>query len=106
MVNNKKILRLSKGSVLLVSVIMFLLLLAWFLHSRIAQLREDNLKNLATLNQVLPSFNNQTSDQLKQNINQLEAQLLAFSYLFDPPEKQIKKDYDLPIYFVEELSKV
>lgn len=78
MVNDKKIFRLSKESVLLVSVISFLLLLAWFLHSRIAQLREDNLKNLATLNQVLPSFNNQTSDQLKQNINQLEAQLLAF----------------------------
>lgn len=105
MVNKKKIFRLSKQSTLLVSVILFLLLLAWFLNNRIAGLRKDNLKNLATLNQVLPNFNDQTSSQLKTDIEQLEAQLLSLAYLFDPPEKEIKKDYDLPIYFVEELSK-
>ncbi len=106
MADNKKIFRLSKQSTLLASAILFLLLLAWFLHSRIARLTEDNRKNLAILNQVSPGFNNQTLEQLKGNINQLEVQLLAFVYLFDPPDKQVKKDYDMPIYFVEELTKI
>lgn len=107
MVNNKKkIFRLSKQSTLLISVILFLLLLAWFLRSRIVKLREDNLKNLAALNQVSPSFSSQTLKKLEQDKSQLEAELLSLAYLFDPPEKQIKKDYDIPIYFIEELSKV
>ena len=103
---NRKVFRLSKQSTLLASVILFLLLLAWFLNNRIAGLTKDNLKNSATLNQVLPGFNEQALKQLKGDITQLEAQLLALAWLFDPPQKQLKEDYDLPIYFVEELSNI
>ena len=102
---NRKVFRLSKQSTLLASVILFLLLLAWFLNNRIAGLTKDELKNSATLNQVLPGFNVQALKQLKEDKLKLEAQLLALAWLFDPPQKQLKEDYDLPIYFVEELSK-
>jgi len=84
---------------------LFLLILALVLSSCIAKLTKDNLKNLTTLNQVSPGFNNKTLGQIKQEISQLEERLLALAYLFDPPDKEISKDYDLPIYFVDELSK-
>lgn len=106
MVNNKKIsFRLSKQAILLFSLNLFFLITALVLNNRITILSEDNIKNLAMLNQVLPGFNNQAVEQLKQDIDKLEIQLLAFVYLFDPPEKEIKKDYDISIYFVEELGK-
>lgn len=107
MANNKKVsFRLSKQAILLVSLNLVLLLTALALYNSISRLTEGNLKNLAALNQVLPGFNNQTTEQLKQDINKLEDGLLALAYLFDPPEKEIKKDYDVSIYFVEELGKV
>lgn len=105
---NRKVFRfrLSKQSTLLASGILFFLLLAWFLNSRIAGLTKENLKNSAALNQVLPGFNEQALKRLKEDITRLEAQLLALAYLFDPPQKQLKEDYDLPIYFIEELSNI
>jgi len=106
MADNKKIFRLSKRAILSALIISALFFIALFLHNRIAKLTEDNRKNLSELNQVLPNFSNQAMKVLQQDIDQLEAQLLSFTYLFDPPDKQIKKDYDLPIYFVEELGKV
>lgn len=84
---------------------LFLLILALLLSSCTAKLTKDNLKNLATLNQVLPGFNSQTLGQLKQEIKESEERLLALAYLFDPPDKELSKDYDLSIYFVDELSK-
>lgn len=84
---------------------LFLLILALVLSSCSAKLTKDNLKNLTTLNQVLPGFNVQTLGKLKQELSQLEEHLLALAYLFDPPEKGMRKDYDLSIYFVDELSK-
>lgn len=84
---------------------LFLLISALLLSSCIAKVTKNNIKNLATLNQVLPGFNKQTLDKLRQEISQLEGHLLALAYLFDPPDKEITKDYDLPIYFVDELSK-
>ncbi len=106
MADSRKTFRLSGQTVILVSANLLLLITAVFLHSRISKVSEDNLKNLAMLNQVLPGFNNQTSEILKQDIDKLESQLAGFAYVFDPPQKEIKKDYDIPIYFVEELSKV
>lgn len=88
------------------SIGIFLLVLAGILSYRIGRLSKDNLKNLATLNQVLPDFNRQSLGQLKHQINDLEAEFLALVYLFDPPEKEIKKDYDLSIYFIEELGEI
>ena len=35
----------------------------------------------------------------------MEIRLLPLVYLFDPPQKDIKKDYDPAIYFVDELGK-
>jgi len=92
-------------SLVFIVIGLFLLILAFLLSSSIAKRTQDNLKNLTTLNQVSPGFNERTLSQLKQEINQLEERLLALAYLFDPPDKEISKDYDLPIYFVDELSK-
>jgi len=92
-------------SLVFIVIGLFLLIPAFVLSSCIAKRTQDNLRNLATLNQVSPGFNVQTLGQLKQEIKQLEEHLLALVYLFDPPDKEISKDYDLPIYFVDELSK-
>jgi len=105
MADAKKIFRLSKQRILLVSVILFLLLLTWFLRNRIAHLMEENRINLAALKQVVPGFDERTLEKFEQDKSRLEAELLAFAYVYDPPDKEIKKDYDLPIYFVEELGK-
>ena len=106
MADAKKIFRLSKQYILLVSVILFLLLLTWFLRNRIARLAEENRINLAALKQVMPGFDARTLEKFEQDKSRLEAELLAFAYIYDPPDKEIKNDYDLPIYFVEELGKV
>lgn len=100
--------QLTKRPILLAAAIfgLFLFILAVFLSSRVSRLSKDNLKDLTTLNEVSPGFNNQTLEQLKQEINKLEVRLLALAYLFDPVDKSIKKDYDPAIYFVDELSKI
>ncbi len=84
---------------------LFLLILSLVLSSCIAKLTKNNIKDTATLNQVFPGFNVQTLGKLKQELSRLEEHLLALAYLFDPPDKGIRGDYDLPIYFVDELSK-
>jgi len=85
---------------------LFLSVPAVLLNGRIAQLTKDISRSQAALNQVLPGLNNETLDQFKQEINKiLETQLLPLVYLFDPPQKDIKKDYDPAIYFVDELGK-
>jgi hypothetical protein len=100
---------LTKHSHLLVLLVIGLCLLipAVLLSGRIARLTKDNLKSQAALNQVLPGLDKQTLGQFQQEVNQLlEAKLLPLTYLFDPPEKGIKKDYDPTIYFVDELDKI
>ena len=84
---------------------LFWLILAFVLSSCIAKLTKGNIKNLAALNQSLPGFNVQTLSELKEEIKESEEHLLALAYLFDPPDKETKKDYDPAIYFVDELSK-
>lgn len=106
MANSKKTFSIPKEYLLLVSAVLFLLVLAGILRGRIAHVTEENLRNLGMLNQVSSGFNDQTLDAFKQNIDQLEAGLLTFIYALDPPDKEIRKDYDLPIYFVDDLSKV
>jgi len=85
---------------------LFLLIAAGFLNSRLVRITKNNLESLTALNQVLPGFGEQTLEQLKKEVSRSEAQLLALAYLFDPPEKGLGKDYDLPIYFAEELDKI
>ncbi len=84
---------------------LFLLILSLVLSSCIAKLTKNNIKDTATLNQVFPGFNEQTLGKLKQELSRLEEHLLALAYLFDPPDKEARGDYDLPIYFMDELSK-
>jgi hypothetical protein len=84
----------------------FLFIPATILSGRIAQLNKDNLKAQAALNQISPGISGETLEQFKDQINKLlETQLLPLAYLFDPPEKEIKEDYDPSIYFVDELGK-
>jgi hypothetical protein len=87
-------------------IIGLLLILGWFFQIRIEVLKKNNLKNLAMLNQVLPGFNNQSIGQLRGELNNLKADLNRLAGIFDPKERWFKKDYDLSIYFVEELGKI
>lgn len=100
---------LARQSVFLILLIIgvFLSIPAAILSGRTALLTKDTLKSQAALNQVMPGLNNQTLVVLKQDTDQLlETQLLPLVYLFDPPQKGIKKDYDPAIYFVDQLDNI
>ncbi len=58
----------------------------------------------ASLNEAIPDFSSGSITQLKTEIKTLTSNILGLSSVFDPKYKWIKKDYDLSIYFVEELG--
>ncbi|MDD4940062.1 MAG: hypothetical protein PHE18_06660 [Candidatus Omnitrophica bacterium] len=107
MVNNnkKKVFKLSKRLTALIFSIIALALLASFLKSRIAVLKNEQAKDLAVLENVLPGFDAEALKKLNKDIADLETELARMASVFDPDKNKVKKDYDLPIYFVEELSK-
>ncbi|MDD4980717.1 MAG: hypothetical protein PHC54_05565 [Candidatus Omnitrophica bacterium] len=106
MIKNFNVARQSVFLVLLVSGAL-LAIPAAVLSGRIALITKDTFKNQAILNQVMPGLNNQTLALLKEDKDQLlETQLLPLVYLFDPPQKEIKKDYDPAIYFVDQLDNI
>ncbi|MGE5197353.1 MAG: hypothetical protein ACM3IL_02490 [Deltaproteobacteria bacterium] len=81
-----------------------LFIAAWLLRSNIAALEKNNLQNKAALNKALPDFNLRSPDAVKRQIQDLKSRLTGLSAVFDTKYKWIKKDYDLSIYFVEELG--
>lgn len=83
-----------------------LLLAGWLLERRTAALAKGTAQNLSLLQQALPDFNNQSSGRLAQEIGEIKTRLLGLSALFDPKYKWIKQNYDVSIYFVEELGNV
>jgi len=83
-----------------------LLLGGWLLEKRADSLKKSTAQNLSLLQQALPNFNNQSSGCLTQEISDIKTRLLGLSALFDPKYKWIKKNYDVSIYFVEELGNV
>lgn len=87
-------------------VALSLLVLSGFLKARTEVIKRNNGKNLAILNAALPGFNQGRVAGLRQEMRDLEAGLTDLSYIFDPKERWFKKDYDLSIYFIEELGEV
>jgi hypothetical protein len=83
-----------------------LLFVGLFSAGRLKLLKERNSKNMATLNQFLPGFNDQSLVQFKQEIKDLKAHLAKVAGVFDPKDRWFKKDYDLTIHFMEELGKI
>jgi hypothetical protein len=83
-----------------------LLISGIFLSGRIAGLKKKSLQNTATLDKFLPGFNEKTPGHLGQEIGSLKAELADLFNTFDPKESWKKGDYDLAIYFVEQLDKV
>lgn len=82
-----------------------LFVLGIFLSGRIGILNKKNMQDTAALNQVLPGFNEQSVEELEQEVKDLKLELVDLFGAFDPKESRIKKDYDLTIYFVEELGR-
>ena len=76
-----------------------------FLRAATGALKKENASNLKALGDVLPGFNKNSVVDLQQEIEGLKAELLGLSAAFDPKYKWVKKDYDLSIYFVEEVGK-
>jgi hypothetical protein len=72
---------------------------------QIGLMKSAVLRNDQVLKQVYPGFNPQLVPQTRRDINYVKDQLAEACDLFDPPEESLRKDYDLSIYFVEELSK-
>jgi len=106
MIKNFNVARQSVFLVLLVSGAA-LAIPAAILSGRIALITKDTLRSQAALNQVMPGLNSQTLVALKQEKERLlETQLLPLVYLFDPPQKEIKKDYDPAIYFVDQMDNI
>lgn len=89
------------GTVITVS----LFTLGIFLSGWIKVVKNNNLKNLDTLNKALPDFNNQTFLEFQAQVKGLEMEAIGLSNIFDPKYKWIKKDYDLSIHFIEELGR-
>ena len=89
------------GTVIAVS----LFTLGIFLSGWIKVVKNNNLKNLDTLNKALPDFNNQTFLEFQREVAGLEMEAIGLSNIFDPKYKWIKKDYDLSIHFIEELGR-
>lgn len=83
-----------------------LLISGIFLSGRIAVLKKKSLQNTATLDKFLPGFNDRTPEQLQKEIGNLKVELVDLFNTFDPKESWEKSNYDLTIYFVEELGKV
>lgn len=86
-------------------VCVFLLLLGFILRAKASALKKDNLANIAMLREVLPEFDSNSVTRLKEEVGQIKTHLAGLIYLFDPKYKWLKKDYDISIYFVEELGK-
>lgn len=70
------------------------------------KIKKNNLKNLTALNQLLPGFNERSLEKLQKETNDLKTQIVNLADIFNPKERWFKKDYDLSIYFVEELGAV
>lgn len=83
-----------------------LLILGLTLNAKAGSLKKKNLKNKAALAQGLTGFEGQSIEQLRQEIKNLKTRIMNLSVIFDPKDRWFKKDYDLSIYFVEELGKL
>lgn len=68
-------------------------------------LKKSNEKNLNSFNQAFAGFSKQSQNQLTQEVRSLKGEVNYFAGIFDPRERWLKKDYDMTIYFVEELNK-
>ncbi len=82
-----------------------LLAAAIFLAIQIGLMKNNILRNDEVLKQTYPGFNPQIIPQLRGEIDYVKTQLVETCDLFDPKDNSLRKDYDLSIYFVEELSK-
>lgn len=72
----------------------------------INNIKSDNLKDKQMLDQALPDFNENSITNLKKEIKGMKDNFWDLAIIFDPKDRWFKKDYDLSIYFVEELGRV
>jgi hypothetical protein len=72
----------------------------------LSRLKKMSNQDLAPLRETMPDFDSRALAKLKQEAAALEDKLIGLSAIFDPRYKWIKKDYDLSIYFIEELGTV
>lgn len=83
-----------------------LLISGLVLNAKADFLKKQNLKNKAALTQGLSGVGSRGIEELKAEIRNLKTRIMYFSVMFDPKDRWLKKDYDLSIYFVEELGKL
>ncbi len=102
MIAKNKLRRYLFGAAVLITL---LLISGCILTIRANALKKNNLKDLATLNEAWEGFNNQSIGQLEKEIKGIKKDILRLKGYFDPKEKWLKKEYDLSIYFAEELVK-
>jgi len=87
-------------------MVLSLLILGFFLKYQIGIIKKNNQKNIVILNQAFPGFNSKIVEHLKEEVDDTKAQIKGLSNYFSTQEKGAEKDYNLSIYFVEDLSKV
>jgi hypothetical protein len=98
----------GKKNYLLIGAVILLAVSAgmqWSLRGRLSALVKASLKQRALLAQALPNFTERSAVLLAKEVLTRKEQLAGSISLFDPKDAWLKKDYDLSIYFVEELSK-
>lgn len=88
------------------AVIGVLLILGLFLRIQIEVVKRANLRNQIALKEGFPGFNKQSLQQLKQEIRNSKIKIARLAGIFDPKEKWLKNDYDLSIYFVEQVGEI
>jgi len=76
------------------------------LRLQLGRLKLSHQKDAAALQGAVPDFDRASVSRLKKETALLDDKLTGLAAIFDPRYKWIKKDYDLSIYFIEELGNV
>jgi len=104
MIQNKQT---SKNLLFIISGLLSLCLLfsGFFLKFQVNALKKSNQKDTAILNQAFPGFNAKITKRLKEEVGVAKEQIRDMLRYFGAQDQGGQKDYDLSIYFAEELSK-
>lgn len=81
------------------------LFFGFFLKFQVSAVKKSNQKDKAILNQAFPGFNLKITKRLKGEVGVAKEQIRDMLCYFGAQGQEGQKDYDLSIYFAEELSK-
>ena len=75
-------------------------------RARSRALEKTYSDNNAALHSVMPSFNEGSLKQLKDDVYALKSSIVGLNKIFYPRDSWLKKDYDVSILFVEDLNNI